>query len=242
MDKVWYIIRNILIVLLAVLVVLVTKYMFDRQSGYDALGDKDEYVAYDNLISIHAEVSSYNFDGPGTQTALIFYPESEVEAISYAPLMHKLAEEGIDCYLVRFPFRDPRLMGWYASYLTSNYNYKNWYIAGHGEGAFAAAKFVANHPDKVKGIMLLSGYAVKDMSEFEGKALLIRGSLDTRLDKSAYDEAISLLPARSTECVIEGANSSQFAEIELLEGDQAAQISFSAQMNKCAEVMLSFMK
>lgn len=40
----------------------------------------------------------------GASGGLIFYPGGKVEYTAYAPLMHRIAEQGIQCVLVKMPF------------------------------------------------------------------------------------------------------------------------------------------
>lgn len=43
------------------------------------------------------------FDGPGTTTAMVFYPGARVEASTYAPLIQETAASEIDCFLMKMP-------------------------------------------------------------------------------------------------------------------------------------------
>lgn len=71
----------------------------------------DYYRAIDSLpamagndrVQVTTADFGYIFDGPGEDTALIFYPGAKVEDIAYADLLRRTAAEGVDCFLVHMP-------------------------------------------------------------------------------------------------------------------------------------------
>ena len=73
--------------------------------NYYHAGDKAQ-AALENTATVQVDKinKGYYFDGPGEDSAMIFYPGAKVEAEAYAPLMMKLAEEGADCFLAEMPF------------------------------------------------------------------------------------------------------------------------------------------
>lgn len=42
-------------------------------------------------------------DGSGTEHALIFYPGAKVEYTAYVPMFYTLAQQGVDCFVVKMP-------------------------------------------------------------------------------------------------------------------------------------------
>lgn len=73
------------------------------------------------------------FDGPGTTTAMVFYPGARVEASTYAPLMQETAASGIDCFLMKMPANLAIFGINRADVVRSDiagYSYDHWYIAG----------------------------------------------------------------------------------------------------------------
>ena len=64
-----------------------------------------------NGITVTEGNGSLFVDGNGEDTALIFYPGARVESAAYLPLMEKLAQSGIDCFVLcpprRFALLDP---------------------------------------------------------------------------------------------------------------------------------------
>ena len=55
--------------------------------------------------SVHEVDGAYFVDGKGEDTVLIFYPGAKVDSEAYLPLMKQLADNGIDCFIIRPPFR-----------------------------------------------------------------------------------------------------------------------------------------
>ena len=123
-------------------------------------------------------VNAWFFDGPGEDTALIFYPGAKVEAAAYAPLMQKLSETGLDCFLVEMPLRFAFFGMNAADRITAAYDYQNWIMAGHSLGGVAASVYTAKHPDSVAGLVLLASYPTQKLEKLP--YLSICGENDTR--------------------------------------------------------------
>ena len=56
-----------------------------------------------DTVQVKAIDRGWLLDGPGIRDALVFYPGGKVEPTAYLPLLTALAEDGIDCFLVRMP-------------------------------------------------------------------------------------------------------------------------------------------
>lgn len=52
----------------------------------------EQYLNSSETVKVCEIDNYYYFDGPGNETALIFYPGAKVEAKSYAPLLSKIAD------------------------------------------------------------------------------------------------------------------------------------------------------
>ena len=59
----------------------------------------------DEQVTVTPAEDGWLFDGPSETDALIFYPGGKVEETAYAPLLHRLAADGMDVFLVKMPFR-----------------------------------------------------------------------------------------------------------------------------------------
>ena len=65
--------------------------------------ESTEDVSVHEIIKEDDAANGWFFDGPGTDSALVFYPGAKVEAAAYAPLMKELSFRGVDCYLCKMP-------------------------------------------------------------------------------------------------------------------------------------------
>lgn len=182
--------------------------------------------------------SGYFVDGNGDKTALVFYPGAKIDSKAYLPLMKKLADGGIDCFLLDVPMHMAIFDMNAADRITDNSNYDTWIISGHSMGGIAAAKYACDH-DNVDGVVLLSSYPTSQLPE--STALLsIYGTEDNVLELKAYEESKKYFPSNSTEVVLDGGNHSQFGNYGDQTGDGTATISGEEQQSKTAKAILDF--
>ena len=62
-----------------------------------------EYLQTKDSVLVTEMPDGLYLDGPGNETALIFYPGEKVEYTAYLPLLSNLADRGIDCFLIKMP-------------------------------------------------------------------------------------------------------------------------------------------
>ena len=172
------IIVNILIVSLAVFLYLNDYYRGDTRV--------EKYLKSDEKVVVKKLEKGYFFDGPGTEYALVFYPGGKVEYTAYAPLMHKVASEGVDTFLIKMPFNLSFFGANRATDIMNNYEYTNWYIGGHSLGGVVASNYSITHSDKLEGLILLASYSTRKIDGV--KLLSIYGSKDKVLNMKKYEE------------------------------------------------------
>ena len=178
----------------------------------------------------------------GATSALIFYPGGKVDYIAYAPLMEKLAQEGILCILVHMPGNLAVLdMDAAERYRDLYPEIKDWYLGGHSLGGSCAARYLDENPDAYKGLILLASYSDRDLNDTDLKVLSIYGNRDQVLKKEEYDRYKENLPSLK-EYVITGGNHSQFADYGTQKGDGEASISRDKQMELTARYIASFIQ
>lgn len=184
------------------------------------------------------EGNVYFFDGPGTDTAVVFYPGAKVEASSYAPLMTELSKKGIDCYLCQMPENLALLDTDLAEDVRAANDYDNWYIAGHSLGGVAASMMLSGSDiaEDWDGMILLASYPTDKISI---PVLSIYGSEDKVLDHAKYDKvgADGLWPSDFTELVIEGGNHAQFGDYGHQKGDGTATITPAEQLEQTVKAV-----
>ena len=182
----------------------------------------------------------YFFDGPCKDTAIIFYPGAKVETSAYAPLMHRIAEERADVFLLDMPLHMAFFGINKADRIRSAYGtYSSWFMAGHSLGAAMAAQYTADHLEEYNGLILLAGYPTKDLHR-DGFALLsIYGSNDGHTAMLAKNPQYR--PQDTTEVVIDGGNHAQFGNYGIQKGDGIADITAARQQEETAEAVAAFL-
>lgn len=170
------------------------------------------YSADDEALAVWAESGSvrvteidgaYMIDGEGIDTALVFYPGAKVDSEAYLPLMKKLAENGVDCFLLKPPMRMAIFDMNAAERIIEKYDYQTWLLSGHSMGGVAASGCAANNSDAVDGVVLLASYPNVALPD-DISLLSIYGSEDMVLDRDAYEKAKSNCPTNTDEVVIDG--------------------------------------
>lgn len=208
------------------------------------------YPAEDEAIAVWAESGSvqvteidgaYMIDGEGEDTALVFYPGAKVDSEAYLPLMKKLAENGIDCFLLKSPMRMAIFDMNAAERIIEKYNYQTWLLSGHSMGGIAAASCAAENSDVVAGVVLLASYPNNVLGD-DISLLSIYGSEDKVLGRDAYENAKENYPSNSQEVVIEGGNHAQFGNYGNQSGDGEATISREEQQEQTVTAILEFIK
>lgn len=181
------------------------------------------------------------FSAKDSEVGFIFYPGGKVEYSAYEPLMQRLADSGISCFIVKMPFNlavfDSDAA---AEIISENPEITSWYIGGHSLGGAMASLYASENKEQIDGLVLFAAYSTKDVSDL--KVISIYGSLDAVLDREAYEENKGNLPADVTEYVIDGGNHAQFGNYGFQKGDNEATISTEQQIEEAAQVTIEFIK
>lgn len=220
-------------------------------TGYTAGAAAQAAAVSTDTVAVTETGQAYYFDGPGTESAMIFYPGARVKALSYAPLMMEIAEGGTDCWLCRMPVNfalfDKDLAHDIADGSESSGDaeadrYERWYLGGHSLGGAAAAMLAAEDEKTGRdwsGLILLAAYPVDKINI---PVLSIYGSEDTVLDHDKYEKAETggLWPEDFEEHVIDGGNHAQFGSYGSQEGDGNALISEGKQQKITSKIVLEW--
>lgn len=186
-------------------------------------------------VSVSKCDSGLFLDGPGNDTALIFYPGAKVEYTAYLPLLSNLSNNGVDCYLVQMPFNLALMGENSADSIIDDGNYSRYVLAGHSLGGVVASSYI-NHTGKGDGLILLSAYPNCGIDK---PVLSIYGSEDKILNMESYNKSKGLID-NFTEFVIAGGNHEQFAYYGEQSGDGIASITPQAQQIQTVDRILQF--
>ena len=202
--------------------------------------DASASVASDTVRMDEIE-GGYFFDGPGDESALIFYPGAKVEALAYAPLMTSLAEQGVDCFLADMPCRMAFFGSNIAEKFQNAYTYKTWTAAGHSMGGLVISSYAADHADRIDCLILLAAYPGKPVPD-SMKVLSIYGSRDGCLNREVYEESKEYWPFCADEFILSGGNHANYANYGFQTGDMEAEISREEQQRTTAEKILDVVR
>ena len=179
----------------------------------------------------------YLFDGPGADTALVFYPGAKVDTLAYAPLLTALAEEGVDCFLADMPLHMAIFAAQRADRFLDAYAYDRWAAAGHSMGGLVISGYATDHADRFRQLILLASYpaeTVPDSITF----CSVYGTEDGCLDRPVYEDSRAYWPEDAREYVLEGGNHAQYANYGRQKLDGEATISREEQQARTVEIIL----
>ena len=209
-----FVVAGLIVVCVAALFLYTNDYYRSEVTMEDCMADTE--------CTIEEFKDGIFIDGAGEEDAVIFYPGAKVEYTSYLPLCVKLAEEGVDCFLVEMPFHLAILGMNKADKIMDTYDYDNWYLAGHSLGGAMAANYVADHVDEFAGLVMLAAYPTKELVSEDLKVISIYGNKDTVLNRENLEAGKEFVPEYYTEIGLGGANHAGFGNYGPQEGDGEA--------------------
>ena len=217
------------ILAVAILFIVFTGYVNDYYHSDESV---QEYLNSSGKVSVMKIKDGLYLDGSGEDTALIFYPGAKVEYTAYLPLLYKLADQGIDCFLVKMPFNLAFLGKNKAGKIMGSYSYGHWYLSGHSLGGAMAASYASDHLDSLEGIALLAAYPTKSLESDSFSVVSIYGKEDGVLNMDKMKDGVKFMPADYLEVCIEGGNHALFGNYGEQKGDHDAGISREEQQSQ----------
>ena len=229
-----------LYIILALIILIAGFSLWYLNDYYHADASVNAYLNGTDNVSVEKIDNGLFLDGPGNDSALIFYPGAKIEYTAYLPLFTELANDGVDCFIVEMPFNLAFFGLDSADSIVSNSNftYDKWYISGHSLGGVVASYYVTNHSTDYDGLILLASYPAEDLNNVS--VLSIYGSNDKVFNKETYDKSKGLMDYNLTEYVINGGNHAQFASYGNQAGDGVATIPSENQRKQTEKEILEF--
>jgi hypothetical protein len=177
-------------------------------------------------------------------TGFIFYPGGRVDYRSYAPLAHRLAEKGWPVAIVPMPLNLAVLGSDRASQVIKEHpEVSHWIIGGHSLGGSMAAKFLAENPGKISGIVFMASYpAGKELTASHIPVLSIYATNDGLISMKEWETYRPRFPTNTQWISIVGGNHAGFGWYGKQEGDNPATISLEEQTDKIVQSIDQFMK
>ena len=229
---------KLFIKIIAVVAILVFALCIYAADYYRADG-VDKYMKSKGDVTVSEISEGYLFDGPGEDNALIFYPGAKVEETAYAPLMRRLAENGVDCFLIKMPLRLAFLGFNKANGILRRYDYEHYYLSGHSLGGAMAAYNASKHLKAYSGLFLLGSYTANCLKDAPFPVIYIYGENDAVLSRKSLERGFTLSPGGYEEIVIEGGNHAQFGSYGKQRGDGEAAITAEEQQKETVDAILA---
>lgn len=230
--------KKIIIIIIIILFAGILAYgLYYVNDYYHADETAQKYINGTDNVSVIKTSNGLLLDGPGNDTALIFYPGAKIEYTSYLPLFTQVSSEGIDCFLVDMPFKLALLGKDCADDIINEYDYDHYVMCGHSLGGFVASQYV-NETNNTDALILLAGYSQKSIDK---PVLSIYGSQDEVLNMETYKDNHQFIEKNLTEVVIDGGNHEQIGNYGIHPGeDGAAKITPQEQQSEMAQEIIRF--
>ena len=184
--------------------------------------------------------------GGELNTALILFPEGNMDIRTYAPIGQEIARRG---YAAAFLSRrletgapmaeeNARIEALMDAYPQIT----RWVVGGHTWGAQVGARYAALHSERVAGVVLWGGRLSADSSlaSTDLPVLMVYGTLDDQnVDLLANNRP--WLPEHTVFVPIEGGNRVRFASFGPMAADIGATISAEEQQAQAAAITVEFL-
>lgn len=210
-----------------------------------------------NEYANHAMISSYGVDIQKLEDSTLFFtnnsnkgdigiiiiPAERVEQKSYARLSKSLAKKNHQVFVPKLTLNSAMFSkNKIEEIFKKHEDITKWIVIGHSDSGNMALKIAANEK-KVIGAVFLGSYVIGDDLKLINKpSLLVWGTNDGILDFSKFNEFKKNLPEKTFFHEIVGGNNSNFADIQLLNKDNNANISNEEQQNQVVEQVQKFIE
>ena len=228
--------KLLLFIPIGVLLVLIAAFFIYIGIYYHSTPEAKAYLNSNEKVVVKEESYGYFFDGPSEREELIFYPGAKVESSAYAPMLNKLASEGVDVFLVNMPFNLAIFGKNKANGIIQKYTYTNWYMGGHSLGGVMASAYAAAHED-IKGVILFASYPNSKLRDNQF-AIMVYGSNDNVLKKNKMESSKSYITGPLYELEIAGGNHAQFGNYGNQKHDGTPTITWQEQQKQTVDFII----
>ncbi|MBC7846498.1 MAG: alpha/beta hydrolase [Flavobacterium sp.] len=221
-------------------------FMFWQFYSFQSKGVDESLLQNSKTVKVEESSDFYTFKPEKEcKQVLIFFPGAMVEPKAYVPLCRKIADNSINVYLIKMPWRMasqgynlPKENRLFAD--TS----ETYILAGHSLGAKMAAQFVYENPRLIDKLILIGTTHPRDISLANSTIPIMKiyGSNDGVANEESIIKNKYKLPTTTKFVKINGANHSQFGYYGFQLGDNSATISREQQQAETLQHIIGFIK
>lgn len=233
--------KKIVVLVLAVFILAAAGFWYVNDYYHSEISIAEYQKSIEDVSITEIEWGLY-LNGSGEDTAMIFYPGAKVEYTAYLPLFYKLAEQGVDCFLLKMPCNLAIFGQNMANDIIESYEYSHWYLSGHSLGGAMAASYVSGHLKELDGLVLLASYPTKSLNSDDFSVLSLYGNEDGVLNLKKLEEGRKYMPKQYTEICIEGGNHAFFGDYGEQNGDNPGAISREEQQEQTVAAILEMIQ
>ena len=228
-------------ILLIIGVLGFTGFYIWSQQTYEA---SKEVTSYVNVDDIQTEENWLVFEPEQkTKTGIILYPGAKVEPEAYSYYAQALADNGYMAVIPKVNLNFALFDINQADLIMEEFkDITNWYVGGHSLGGVAAAAYAYDHPEDIKGLILLASYPSdsSDFSETDLPTLSLYAEFDELTTTEKINDTKHLLSSEAALHEIKGGNHAQFGMYGSQDGDGKATISAKEQQDEMIEQTLKW--
>ncbi|MBI9095184.1 MAG: hypothetical protein JEY71_09910 [Sphaerochaeta sp.] len=239
--------RFLIPILMLVLLITALLLFLNQEAPADAINF--QAMASDALVRVSENREAIIFE-PATHQAdkaLVYYQGANVAPQSFAYAGRKIAEAGIQVFLVKMPFSLAIFdIGAAYSYPEQYPEIEHWALGGFSLGGSSAAFALANKESRYEALILYASYTDEKHSLRDKaiRVLSISGSNDGLATPGDIEEGKTLLPPDTQYLQIFGGNHTQFAlygDGKLQKGDNKASLPAMEQQQMVIDATVEFL-
>ncbi len=241
--------KKILLAALFILIIVTGAILLflNQEAPADAINF--QAMASDTLVTVTDTKDAIIFEPAAKKatSALVYYQGANVAPESFAYAGRKIAEAGIQVFLVKMPFSLAIFaIGSAYSYPERYPEIESWALGGFSLGGSSAAFALANKESRYEKLILYVSYTDEKHSLRDKplKVLSLSGSNDGLATPSDIEKGKTLLPPDTQYLVIPGGNHTQFAlygEGRLQKGDNEATLPVMEQQQMIIDATVAFL-
>ena len=234
---------SIIVILSLVVIIALGLFLWSATSTYPARAVALSALESTETVTVTSGKQIVFTPDARTDTGLIFYPGGLVEPAAYAPVLHKLAEEGLLVIITPMPLNLAIFNTGTANTVIETYpQISTWILAGHSLGGASAGIFAGNNPAAIEALAFWDSYPPDsaDLSDYSIPVISIYGTSNGNPNTDNFNEKRHLLPSNTVFVPIEGASHAQFGDYGPQKGDVTPALNLAEQHEQVVELMLDF--